>query len=182
MKATDLTLAVAALAVGTLVLTGCDPANTTGSSGASDGAGSTCDPHGWGPLAGCHSASGTDSGTDSTGDEAAGTGTVPCAADKSDPDLDAGNGCGTGSSPWFKKKIRDEDQKTTEAVADNDTDDGTVTVAWIVVRIDITGLRECLIDLRQALPDRDAHFSHRVTTPEDCKAQQVDTVYRPVDK
>ncbi|MCA1674783.1 MAG: hypothetical protein LC799_22190 [Actinobacteria bacterium] len=191
MRATTLTLAAAALAAGTLVLTGCEPASTTGSSGSSGGVGVSCDPTGFGPLSGCD---GTDSsgpqqdssGTpendpaaheDNSADKPAETEPAPCADDPNDLDLgvgrfgDAGeNGCDSpdDGQTW--------DQKTTEITEGH----YTVTVTWIVVSIEFTGFRECVLGLREATAKTDEDFSRRVTTTEDCKAQQVHTVYRPL--
>ncbi|MGH4013303.1 MAG: hypothetical protein ACRDSL_05095 [Pseudonocardiaceae bacterium] len=187
MKAAKLTLVAAALAAGTLVLTGCEPSNTAGSSGSSGGSGTTCDPNGWGPLSGCGSA-------DIAGNKPAGDDTAPCEADPSAPDRNAGgvndtrdgseravtdgDRCVTDSSLEFEREVRAWDQKINEAAQDG----FTVTVTWIVVSIDVTGFRECVIGLREAPPNPDDHFSRRITTPEDCEAQQVDAVYRPVEK
>ncbi|MGH3904132.1 MAG: hypothetical protein ACRDTE_08085 [Pseudonocardiaceae bacterium] len=88
------------------------------------------------------------------------------------------NGCRTDNRPEFEQEIQPEDQETTETTEHR----VTVTVTWIVVNIDVTGFRECVIELREAQQDADDQFSRRITTVEDCKAQQIDTVYRPVDK
>lgn len=157
MTATRLTLAVAALAAATFLLTGCEPANSSGGSG--DG-GTTCDPDGWGPLSGCEN---TD--TDSSPESA-----VPA------PDVDR--------KPTPSSENQDgapANESTTEKVGTPENNI-TVSVTWIVVSIDVTGFQECVIGLREGPPSFDEHFSRRITTPEDCEAQQVDTVYRPVDK
>ena len=194
MKASTLTLAVAALAAGTLVLTGCEPATTTGSSGSSGSAGLGCDPTGFGPLSGCDS---TDSpgpqedssdamennpvpGEDVAADQPAEAEPAPCEDDPNDLDLGAGrfddvdkNGCdsagdGDHGQTW--------DQKLTET----STGHYTVTVTWIVVSIDFTGFRECVLGLQEAAAKSDDRFTRRITTTEDCKAQRVDTAYRPL--
>lgn len=145
MTATRLTLAVAALAAGTFLLTACEPVNSSSGSGS----GTTCDPNGWGPLSGC--------GTADTG---------------SSPELE----------PTTPVPAADQEPTRTSEKAGTREHNVTVTVTWIVVHIDVTGLRECVISLREAPPSLNDHFSRRITTPEDCEAQRVDTVYRPVDE
>lgn len=165
MTATRLTLAVAALAAGTFLLTGCEPANSTAGSG---GGGTTCDPNGWGPLSGCGNAD------SANGPEPAAP--TPTPAPTPAPDADR--------KPTPASEDNDstaDDEPTTENVSTPENN-VTISVTWIVVSIDITGFRECVIGLREAPPSSDDHFSRRITSPEDCEAQQVDTVYRPVDK
>ncbi|MGH3903874.1 MAG: hypothetical protein ACRDTE_06765 [Pseudonocardiaceae bacterium] len=152
MKAIKLSLATAALAAGTLLLSGCEPSNTSGGSGTSGGAGVTCDSNGWGPLSGC--------------DE----------ADSSGPTSSSHEPAGADNRTEFEQEVQTEDQKSTE------TTEYRVTITWIVVSIDVTGFRECVIDLREASQDADDRFSRRITTPEDCEAQQIDAVYRPVSE
>lgn len=192
MKAIKLSLATAALAAGTLLLSGCEPSNTAGSSGTSGGVGVTCDSNGFGPLSGCDNADG--SGPTSSSPEPTGADTASCEADMSSRDPDAGvfndtkdgsektstdeNSCQTDNRPELEQEDQTEDQKITETTEHR----VTVTVTWIVVNIDVTGFRECVIELREAQQDADDQFSRRITTPEDCKAQQIDAVYRPVNK
>lgn len=192
MKAIKLSLATAALAAGTLLLSGCEPSNTAGSSGTSGGVGVTCDSNGFGPLSGCDNAD--SSGPTSSSQEPAGADTASCDADMNSRDPDAGgfndtkdgsektstagDGCPTDNPPEFEQGAQAEDQKITETTEHR----VTVTVTWIVVNIEVTGFRECVIDLRKASQDADDHFSRRITTPEDCKAQQIDAVYRPVSE
>jgi hypothetical protein len=96
------------------------------------------------------------------------------------------SGCADGSHPDLEREFRDwqrkVDQAIDEAEAEDWTDDRTVTVTWIVVRIDVTGFRECVLSLREAPPGSGDHLSRRVTTVEDCAAQRVDTVYRPAGR
>lgn len=191
MKAAGLTMAVAALAAGTLALTGCEPAGSGGSSYS----GPTCDPNGFGPLSECDGSEEPDS-TSPTSDsptvqppaqagpdrEPVRAQPAPCDGDGS---ADSGESrwafadsesCPGGGSPGAGQDAPKRSQEIT-------TWQGySVTVTWIVVNIEVTGFRECVIALRQAGPDRDDHFSRRITTLQDCRAQRVDAVYRPVDE
>lgn len=199
MRATALTLAAAALAAGTFLLTGCEPGDTVTFNGsgtynapeapdASDGPGVGCDPNGFGPLSGCDSSSGgreqspqaTEDkpapGRDDSADKTTEAEPAPCPDDSHNLDLGAGrfgdkNDC--ESSPDAEQEYQVWDQKITEGRYD-------ITVTWIVVRIKFTGFRECALDLREASSESEDHFTRRITSTEDCRAQQVHTVYRPV--
>jgi hypothetical protein len=192
MKAARLTMAVAALAAGTLLLTGCEPAGSSGSY-----SGPTCDPNGFGPLSECDGSEQPDRASTNPANPPAPAGappettrpdreparseTAPC--DESGRDVggesswavaDRGS-CPDGSGPDGEHDVSPSQKITT-------WQGYTVTVTWIVVSIEVTGFRECVIALRTAHPDPDDHFSRRITTPQDCKAQRVDAVYRPVDR
>ncbi len=192
MKAIKLSLTTAALAAGTLLLSGCEPVNTADGSGTSGSVGVTCDSNGFGPLSGCDitvSPSPTSSSQEPTGAD-----TASCEADMSgrDPNADGfydtkdgsektstdENRCPTDNPPEFGQEDQTEDQEITETTEHR----VTVTITWIVVNIDVTGFRECVIELREAQQSADDHISRRITTAEDCKAQQIDAVYQPVNK
>lgn len=158
MTAPRLTLIAAALAAGTFLLAGCEPATNSGGSG---GGGSTCDPNGWGPLSGCGNAD---------------TGSGP----EAEPEIPAPE-VTQKPSPTSENNHTAENDPATEKVSTPENN-VNITVTWIVVSIEVTGFRECVIGLREAPPSFDDHFSRRITTPEDCEAQQVDTVYRPVSE
>jgi hypothetical protein len=51
---------------------------------------------------------------------------------------------------------------------------------WIVWQTVPMSPDECVIGLEQAPPNPDDHYSRRVTTAEDCAAQTVGEVYRPI--
>lgn len=183
MKAIKSALVATVLAAGTLVVAGCDPA-TTGSSGASGSGGITCDPNGFGPLSGCDSTGDSAQKPAETTPKPAETTSKPAETTPEPTRIDAtpceadlnGNGCVTGSRPKFEYKVQGGNKETIQS-----SDNGfTVTVTWIVVSIDFTGFRECVIGLREAPANPDDHFSHRLTTAKDCQAQRVDAVYRPV--
>lgn len=193
MRATALTLTAAALAAGTFLLTGCEPGDTVTFNGSgtynppktSDGSGVGCDPKGFGPLSGCGSGSGAQEkspqttedkpapGQDDSGDRTTEADPAPCPDDSHNLDLGAGRfddkngGCDTSDSEHG-------DQKITVGRYD-------ITITWIVTKIEFTGFRECVLDLQGASAKSEDHLSRRITTTEDCKAQQVHTVYHPVD-
>ncbi|MGH4025721.1 MAG: hypothetical protein ACRDRV_14190 [Pseudonocardiaceae bacterium] len=197
MRATALTLAAAALAAGTFLLTGCEPGDTVTFNGSgtynapdtSDGLGVDCDPSGFGPLSGCASSSGAREqsppatedkpapGQDDSADKTTEAEPAPCPDDSHNLDLGAGRfddkNSGDCDNNSDANSYQSWDQKITEGRYD-------ITVTWIVVNIKFTGFRECVLDLREAAAKSEDHFARHVTSPEDCKAQQVHTVYRPV--
>lgn len=196
MRATALTLAAAALAAGTFLLTGCEPGDTvtfngsgtynpSDTSDASDGLGVDCDPNGFGPLSGCSSSSGareqspqtTDDkptpGQDDSADKTTETEPAPCPDDSHNLDLGAGRFDDKNGDACDTSDTKHGDQKITVGRYD-------VTITWIVMKIDFTGFRECVLDLQDPSAKSEDHFSRRITTTEDCKAQQVHAVYRPV--
>ena len=194
MRATALTLAAAALAAGTFLLTGCEPGDTVTFNGSgtynapdtSDGLGVDCDPSGFGPLSGCDSSPAPQEQSPQTAedkpapgqDDSAEAKPAPCPDDSHNLDLGAGrfddkNSSDCDNNSDAEHSYQSWDQKITEGRYD-------ITVTWIVVSIKFTGFRECVLDLREASAKSEDHFSRRVTSTEDCKAQQVHTVYRPV--
>lgn len=189
MRATRPTLAAAALAAATFLLTGCEPVTITSGPSSSDGRGVDCDPNGFGPLSGCHGASSPDQQqavpetTTNTPapakDDSAESETPPCKTDPGELDLGAGrfdgaDGCDSGQDTGY------DSHHGGQQITETTTRRYTVTVTWIVVSIDFTGFRECVLGLQEAPAKSDDPFSRRITTTDDCEAQQVHTVYRPV--
>lgn len=192
MRATRPILAAAALAAATLVLTGCEPVDTTGGPGTATGSGTggdTCDPGGWGPLSGCDSADQeqrSPNGADGSDQDRKSAGTDTCDTDHRVSAVDTGDESrwsvfDTRRCPAQSHSDGPEAPHQGLKVTETTRNDYTVTVTWIVVDIKITGFRECVLDLRPAHPQPDDHFSRRFTTPKDCEAQRIDAVYRPVD-
>lgn len=188
MKSKRWALAMAALAA--LTLTACEP-GTAGSTGTSGGSGVDCDPHGWGPLSNCGGATSTTrtpvgaettsppSPVETTAVTTPVETTSPCGSEGSYSSGDGvstvAQGCPGGDHPWWNPAP--DDRRTTSR-----GEGYTVTVTWIVVSVKITGFRECVIELRSAEPNSGEPLRRRFTTPDDCDAQQVDTVYHPVGR
>lgn len=202
MRVTGSAVLAVLAAAGALVLAGCEPATgTAAGSGTSNGRTANCDPNGWGPFSGCRdeasdgagagdTGTGNDTGTDDTGTDGTGTtdGTDPTAERAH---CDESGGSEAAEHPRWVRDARERcgsgDRQAEQGsppghVITETTRRYTVSITWIVVKIDVTGFRECVIALRAAEPDPDDHVSHRYTTPEDCRAQRVDTVYRPLDE
>lgn len=174
---------LAAALLATLALTGCEPVNNTGGVG-SGGGGIVCDPGGWGPLNDC-------------GDESTGTSKpVDTTEPESTPEPEPVEEPTPGPEPSPSPCDAGEDRHSLRWVFDDNDScgpDGTegtegdpdrhvsVSVTWIVVHIEQTGFRECVLSLRSSEHSSENHYSRVITTKKDCAAQRVNTTYHPVD-
>lgn len=160
MKANRAVLTAVAVAAVTCALTACQPSGAAGAGGN----GVSCDPNGWGPLSEC----GTTPNPTTTPAEVTSAPASPAPTETTVP---------TAEPPSWAHQWPDYDEITRTPA-----NSYTVTITWIVVSIRVTGFQECVLELRSAEPDSHDPVSRRFTTPADCDAQRVDTVYRPIGR